>query len=716
MRKLSKRGFTLIEVLVGAIIIAGVSLAGWVSVTVLTKSGEISRNRSMAVNLLQQSQEELRRIAQVDTTYDTLNTCQFPNPVAPPTNTCGLADTTTTFPGFVRTMAVTFENGSTELKRVLTTVQWQEDGIPKQIQSIVLLSRPPDPLPGNIIGFVSSETQAATPLGSIPISIDFVSSTASYSTTSAAVADGRGANFDFAEVGTGRFVLPTGNYNLTVNASGYFPYTHPVEITVPSNGEVFVAVQLRPLPTDAVISGNVIDLSTGSPISSFSGARIRRYEGGSYRQQTVNQRSYSFTIPFSDSNPQSFTINTLDAFRAGFVYQTNSGGSPSCNFDYTREGFSSAVVQADSSLVCSNPHNGSSASDRVTVFPGDNITLDLPVLPVPEVQIFGRVLDSDNNPVSGATIRARWPRSDGSYDWRKQGVLQTATSDINGNFTFNVPAVQGMFPGSNPSQNYLQVWARGQVNVIRCCDVQQNVWRNSPTAYVGILNPLDPPRDIGVLRISSTDENCGNVGGDITDGLTSNAIDTANVQISVTELTDGTGHYDIECAPAQTGFRLRTNRYRFIASKAGYYTNDSNGNAQYRRRGSGGRDVQIQTDTTINYDAELWPRGFGDIQVNVVDKTTGVPMDGVDVRLSPYTGSSSTLTTAGGTVTFVNVAETWPTPAVPNNGYYNMNSQSHRIDINHDPANYLPHTEIIPNLDDGTVVTITIMLERIGGV
>jgi len=717
MTLLNKKGFTLIEAIVGAIIIALISLATWTAVTVLTKTDEMSRNRINAINLLQQSQEEVRRVAQIDSIFDTLETCQFPDPNNPPANTCGLSDITSNFPGFVRSLSVSRENGSTELKRALTTVQWNESGEIEQMQSLILLSRPPEPLAGNLIGFVSSQEQTAVPLNGIAIRLDFINSTATYTTTSAGAVDSKGANFNFADVVSGRFILPAGAYTLTVNDNRFFPYTHPTSIVVPSNGEVFVSLELEPKPDNAVVFGDVINLSTGAIVSNFGGGLISLYQNGSQRNQVANQRNYSFSIPFNNSDPQEFTLNTQDAFRSGFAYSVASGGLPSCQFLFNREGYSTAVVQSDSSLVCSNPYNGNTASDRINVFPGDSLRVDLAVVPVPEVLITGRVVNSLGNPIANATIRARWPRSDGSFDWIKQGSLQTVTTNSSGQFTFSVPAVQGMFPNSNPTSNFLQVWAIANVPVMTCCNIVQNEQRSSPTRFIGPLFPSSPMTNIGDLVITVVDKRCGNVGGDVIDDFTKNNLPGVNVTVSLSDTTDATGHYLIECASGQTGYRIETGQYRFTGQRTGYYTNQSAGNDQYARRGSNGNDVNILTDNVIDYDARLWPVGVGRINVTVIDQTTGQPMDGVNVVFNPYFGSNIVRTTAGGGVAiFNNVPETWPPPALPADGYYQMSLRNHALEINHDPANYQSHIEVISDFTAGETLNITIMLRRIGGV
>lgn len=721
--KRDNKGLTLVEMMVGVIVIGLVSLAGWVSVSVMARSGDMARNVVTAANLLQLSQEEVRRIAQADTTFETLENCDFP-PDNSPKQTCGLNDLSAApeFTGFDRDLLVTTASGSGELKRAVVTVSWTEMGRLQQRRSVMLLARPPQPLAGNLKGFVCSETDDMAPFGGVRVKLNSTTSSASYSTTSVGITDDDGANYNFAEFdgfnnfGQGRFVLPAGTYTLSVDDERFYPYVHPAAVTIPSNTEQQVAFCLTPKPDSAVIYGDVLDYGTGQIVPTFSRARIELYEDGRRQQRITNRRNYSFTIDFDDTDPKYFTVNTQDAYRLGYVFPVGQGGAPSCNYAYNLEGYSTAVVQADGSLVCSNPYNGNGASDRLEVYPGDNLRVDLSVVPVPEVIVTGRVADSGGQPVPGATVRARWPRSEGSRDWYKGTSLQTATTDGNGNFTFSVPAVQGLFAASNPANNFLQVWARGTVRVMTCCDVVRNVNRDSNTAYAGPLFPGDAPRDIGTLIIPSQDDQCGDVGGTIIDDSTGNTLPAVNVNVSVTEFTDPSGDYLIACDPQQSGYRLPTQLYTFRSILNGYYTNESRGNDQYQRRGPNGYDVNIATDTQIDYDARMWPRGLATVMVAVFDQTTGQPMDGVAVVLDPYSGGALTQTTAGGVATFTNVPETWPPPGLPVDGYYRTDVRNHGLEINHDPANYQPHSEVIQDLRDGETRTISVYLRRNGGV
>ncbi len=53
----SKKGVSLVEVLISIVIIAVVSASGWLAISVLSPTADITRNRIEAENLITQSQE-----------------------------------------------------------------------------------------------------------------------------------------------------------------------------------------------------------------------------------------------------------------------------------------------------------------------------------------------------------------------------------------------------------------------------------------------------------------------------------------------------------------------------------------------------------------------------------------------------------------------------------------------------------------------------------
>lgn len=691
----------MLEILLGVVIVALVSVASWISISVLTHTGETSRNRSLAINLAQKSQEEVRRAAQ--SFYNDLDGCVFPPASG---GMCTFDNTMTDLPEFTRTLTVSPVNGSTELKQSTVRISWLEFGQSRFIESTVYLSRPADPIPGNILGKVTPENKPGQPLSGVTVTVSLQNSTESRSTLSVGSLSSKGANFDFAEAGTGRFVLSVGKWQLTATHPNYFPYTHSELIDVTSNQEEFVPFEMEPKPESAKISGTVVDAFNGNqPVATFNSGRINLLRNGSGIANVSNSRTFSFTVNFNDTDDQCFTLNTEHAFKSAYAFQ------PGCGLLYDRHGWSSARVQEDNSVVCGNPRNGNSASDRICVSPGDEETVNLPVVPVPEVLITGRVVDNTGKVLPGAVVRARWPRSGDSADWRKGNAVMSAAAAADGRFSFSVPAVQGMFANANPFQDYLQVWASASVQVMTCCNTTAMENRSSITQNVGPLFPGDGPRDIGDLVIPANDRNCGNATGKMMEKFSGgSAIPGVSVRILGSELTDGAGVYLYSC-PAQ-GFKIPQGGYEFLADKSGYYSYRSGGNMWYASRAG----VSILANQVAIYDGRLWPIGAGTVTGTVKDAGSGNPLDGADVELRLYTGARSTAKTdSSGRFRFDNVLETWPPPSLPaNDPYYQHAARTHSVHVTHPSGIYLPKDQGIPQLNAGETVDMTILLTTQG--
>lgn len=708
------KGFSLIEVLVAGVVISVVSAATWMGTSAFMRSAEISMNRSMALNLLQKSQEEVRRAAQPF--FDQLESCQFPSEsLEEGSGLCGFSKIAEEFKGFSRTLLVE-PAGSQEIKKSSVTVAWNEFSQTKTMSSVVFISRPPDPLPGNVKGLVYPQGKPAVLIDGAQITITRSGRTESSATTSQGVLSPKNCNFDFSEPGTGRFILNTGSWLLRATKAGYYDYIHPEPIIVDSNQEtppVLVAMEAK--PEDATIHIKIEDSTKGLLVTSFDRAFTSIFDDGKTGDLPApvsNQKEFSFNVPFSDSEERCLTINTNDAFKAGYA------GFPSCSFQYQKEGWSSAVSASSGALTCSNPWNGNALTDRICVSPGDNQNLKIPLSPVPEVLISGRVVDSNGNPIANATVYAAWPRSDADY-WRKSGAVQTARTDSSGRFTnFSVPAVQGLFPDTNPYNNYLRVWASGSVPIQMCCNLLGNQTRDSQTIEVGPLFPGDPPRNTANLVIVVADRVCGNVSGHVLDDLTKGSISVANITVTQTEPTDFAGIYRFECPPQQEGFRLPQGQQQFRAQKNGYYENSSVGNTWYSRRSSSGNDVNVRANRSITYDAKMWPKGYGTIQGTVRDKNTGNPVSQANVVLTLYDSSRYSFKTGtDGRFQFQQVIETWPPPALPaDDPYYQHNLLTHRIEAWVDSSVYLPNGVSIPQLLAGQTLERDILLSMQGGI
>lgn len=705
--KLNNTGFTLTEVIVAAVIFSIVSVGSIISISSLVKAGEITRNRTISSNLIQQSQEEVKRISQ--TFFDQLESCQFPSSITDGNqiNLCGFSNISLTYPEFKRSLTVIQEEGSNGLKRALITVSWNEFDRMRLQQSIVLLSRPPEALPGNIIGFVSSADNPSQPIAGANISIIPIDNIGLNSTNSAALIDPQtNSNFDFADPASGRFLLKTGSYVLSATHEDYLPYTYPDNpVVVQSNQETFVNILLILKPKDARIYGSVIDRNTNQVVNDFNKSNVNLFERGNFIQ-SVSNRNYSFSISFDQSaGPKCFTVNSTDVFKAGYA------GYPSCSFTYDREGWSTATTNENNALTCSNPRNGSAASDRICVSPGEELLLNLPVVPVPEIMVTGRVIDNRGNLVPNATIQARWPKSDQS-EWRKNGGEVTAATQPNGRFNYSVPAVQGLFPQNNPNQNYLQLMASANFNIQNCCNQMTTVNRNS--SWIVINNPLypgGPAVDVGDIVINANDVQCGNANGNVRNDKFGTGLQAATVRIySENEATNASGLYVFDC-PAQ-GFRLPAGSSRVRATKSNYYSFDSNGNLWYRSQPS----VNIIASTTVPYDIKMWPVETGNIVVTVVDDITLAPIANTAVHLRPYTGGDPTVNTnANGQATFSNIIETWPPLNLPGGNYYSTAVRNHLIDVNPDLNVYLPNSATVSNFHAGNSLNITIRLRRQGG-
>jgi type II secretory pathway pseudopilin PulG len=237
-RLLQIRAFTLVEVLVSAVIIVSVAASAGVGITALFQSSERSSRRSQAVSLLQKSQEEVFRAAQIF--FDILETCYFSCGAS---TVCGFDDTCdqTQFPGydgFTRELSVTTESGA-ELKRSLVTVRWTDvQGQDQSVSSVMLIPRASDPLPGNIIGTVSSDDPTQGLLSGVTVRVVQQQGAGTVAqVTSQGSLNAMSANFDISSGGA--FFLPVGTYMLTASGAGHLPYTHPSLITVDSASEIF---------------------------------------------------------------------------------------------------------------------------------------------------------------------------------------------------------------------------------------------------------------------------------------------------------------------------------------------------------------------------------------------------------------------------------------------------------------------------------------------
>jgi len=705
MKLNTTKAVTLIEVIVAVVIVGLVSVTSWMAVSVLMRSAEISRNRTIAVDLLQKSQEEVRRTAQVETVYDDLQNCVFPPQAG---NTCGFDDIADiignpefeAYEDFVRDLDVTLQEGSSELKRALISVSWQEMGETKLLQSVVLLSRPPDALPGNIRGQVT-DTAGQLILG-VRVTVKPRDGSGEYTAVSQAAVDPTtNANYDFAQP---TFILEAGTWQLSSEEDLHSDYDHPDDILVEPELSTIVNFSMEPKPIPATIRIRLIHGESGLPIIFGSSSRIQLYESGSlYRDRSRTGLLVIDDIDFDDGDEtRSFTVATNNAYLSNYV------GNFACTAGTTvfAPGWSSAIVDSSHNINCGNPRQGSAATDRITVGPGDDITVDVPLFDIPMAIVEGYVRDNFGNPIEDADIYVRFHQWTRFYPYPFRDV-----TDSNGFYSIQVPAEQEMFIDN--TNYYLLMLARGTVTIRRCCDIVGSVSRYN----IGGWQRVGPLRAGQVIQkdfvISGDDLICGDVEGNVINDFSGGPISQANVRISGTEQTDGSGYYLFACDPGQTGYSITQGYYTFRSQRNGFYENYSRGNTWYARQS----DVHILENLLIPYDAKMWPMGYGVIRGTVQEKGTGTPIQNIDVRLSLYNGNNDNRTTNNnGQFAFDQVLESWPPPTLPvGDPYYRYNDRRHGVRVTDNSGIYLPYSQGNISLNNGQTVNLTIELEKQGG-
>ncbi len=709
MKVYCRSAFTLVEVLTGIVVFALISTCSWFAVSTLFRGEQLTSNRTIAINLLQKSQEELRKSSQ--TFYDQLEICQFPGPafVLGSNLECGLQNLDSNFINYNRVVKISPYEGSNEIKQAIITVNWKDQGKILSMSSAILLARPPDPLPGNVIGTVRSTTTGNPLIEGVMITLtkDTISQTANSGKTLIKSKSGLDVNFNFNDTTTKAFTLPVGTWKLDAKHPKYYDYKHPTDIIVSSNSELpQIDFLMDPKPEDATIHLKLINAKTKLPLINFFNGRywiLDDYiETGKYIAYADNLTGADYAIKFKDTNPQSFTINTYWAYRSGYA------GKPSCNgYPYNYHGWSSATVKEDNfTPTCSNPYVGSKASDRITVNPGDNLTVEVPLFPVPTATVKGRVIDEITKaPLAGATVYAQWPFGDW---WYKDGFYPFATSDADGNYTYTVPAVQMMTSGS------LRIQARRNMPSMGCCETPTTVdrysnWISVNGLFEGSIVEVDD------LKIKSADPfNCGNVKGNITNAFSGAAINNATITILGSETnTNALGNYIYQCP--SVGYRLPAGAARFLASESSYYPYDNNGNTWYNTASA----VNIKSNEIVDYPAKLWPIGRGTIIFKIVDEGTDYPIKGAEVKLTLYNSSVLTLKSDDeGSVIFNNVLETWPPIDLPLDDLYFKGKVTYLHKYSVTPPSNLYKTltdQPTPVLKKEDTLTIPIRLPAGGG-
>jgi hypothetical protein len=742
-----QKGFSLVEALTGIVIIAVISTASWMAVSVMTRSGDVAHHQGMAVNLMQKSQEELRQLAVVN--FDGMENYQFP--VMGPE-----------FSGFTRSVAFFPEGSSTELKRAVVTVGWNDwDGKPRQLESVLLIARPPFPLPGNIAGKVyemingvevliqdvvikatflgpaSSETKSVLSLGS------FITGTQQNYT----LKDG---NF---------YTLPAGLWKLEATHPNYDDYVNS-SVAVSSNDEKIIDILMVRKPAGATLTVRLYTLS--GAFASFSNqSAIQLYKNGSLIVEQLGGSALTREFSVEDLGASGLTLTVATRL----AYRSRLAGDFSCTPGLTQyaNGWSSAIdsgifsvsfpagVSYTKSVNCANPRNGNAVSDRIHLESGDNIEVSVPLAPVKMATLQGYVKDDAGTPITGANgahIYVRWHDQVQWVPYPYQFV-----TDASGWYSIPVPAEQELFPDT--VNNYLLALAYGRVDAKQCCDSNGLSWQDSADgddADTSIWERVGPIKENAVIRKDFVINRvqtvtCGDADGKVINDKIGSSVSPAGVRVTISSntTTNASGDYIYQCTPPATDdnpdFRsIPVSTYTVTAATAtgatapdlNFYPYSSAGNAQYLPRPGGG--IQIIAGALTSYDLiRLWPKGKGNIRVIVQERGTGIAINDIKARLVLFDNKTviDKLTGADGTngeAFFADVMETWPPPDLiqrdPGKTYYNFSPQKYRVEVSdsfeikryESVVQEIPDSSMdIPDVTPNETVTVLIELDRIGG-
>ena len=665
----SRRGFTLVEVIVSAIIVAFMGAVGFFSYSNVRSLNIDSRERDTAKIFAQRTMERVRADAQTgfDTLIENENAVLAADPVV-----------ANQFPDHLRFVTIT-NQGTPELKRVQVNITWnheQNPAAPRNYQLVAIFTRPGNLLPGNIQGNVFDLATPAIPVAGALVTINNLVTGENH-----AIATNAAGFYTFANIYSGAFTLTPGDWNLSATAVGYNSYAHPTNpVVVLANTNVIVNFGMVAQAT-GTIQGHVEDLGTAGALSQY----VSLFQGGNFvnmNDATWAAGTFTFIISFAGPGAQGFTLVTsrerpgvtADQKERSLPYlaSRHCGNFPDCNGwgkAYNYRGWSSAVVGADrDTFIGCNPWTNFDAN--IQLLPGQTINIVIKLVPVPTATLTGSVFNASRALVPNSTVSAFW-------HYAGIAILPSFVSG-NGNYAFNVPAEQSLFP--NLPAYYLRAQAQATANRICCCNVACSQTLTAGPFQIGPLNAGDVvTRDFTLP--APTDNICGDAKGNV-DEVNDGPLAGATVTIAgLTATTNGAGAYEFKCGGA--GYRIPQGAYAVNASKSGFYAFSSSGNSFYAPRGS----IQIIANDTKVYvpSIRLLRQGVGTVTGRVVQLIAGVPtaVAGITVKLDWFSDGSDNQSTdaKNGTFTFNNAPESWPPPSVVDDPSFVQVSRKHTVKV-----------------------------------
>ncbi len=751
MRRLNtQKGFSLTEMIVGSIIVAIVSAIGYSAVRGLSRADEITENRIAAVNLLQKSQEAIRAVAQ--TNYDNLGpngaVCDFT-----PNDTCGFDnDLTADYPIFTRTLTVQDATGTTELKNVFVSVSWTEfnpqtgAAVNKSLDSVTYISRPPDPLPGNIAGRVlgpdgpiSGVTITATRIN--PSTGEKLESELRTSETPGVTSGGgnNNVNYDFSSPERNRagfrlqpavnWLVQATDENFTQNPS------EGITAQVSSGEERLVPINMIPNPENGTITVNIDNIGVPATFKDFlSSSSVALYQNGTQiERQGSGGSSFTFEVEFEDEKKRCFTVATHDAYKSGLA-----GSFPNCaaqsQTTNNPDGWSSAVF-VNGSANCANTWEGNSDIDTVCVNPGKNEIVGVRLVDVPTAKLEGdfkdskgRVLDSSDYNFARVYIRPyaskeklRWTGSS-AFTYKKSGYYYSKKIKGKGVYSIDIPAKHSLFPPDSKDK----FSAEGMINVpqTECCnkDGSQPIWTGWKTITTSIKSEGKYQKDFIFKNLTAKNIECGNIKGKVYDGKNKTPLSNATVVFQKGITSKGDGGYKYLCKDPKL-LPIEFKKYSYTASKKDNKKKDNKKKDIYYPFKSGGNNiytahkpVKLKVDSiTIKTapDIYLWPIKTGEVKVTVKD-TNGNDLSGASVKLTGPKNTSGS-TGSNGIKTLKNVQESWPAPGAVGKSQYNQKKSNYTVNVSLDNYKSYKKTGIVVKAGNRTEVEATLIYNGSGG-
>ena len=626
VRTKGRYGFSLTELLIGITVTAVLSAGLFSSFIVIARSQSRSRNEATANILAQSYIEDIRNTA--DSDYDGLETL-YKN-----TELTDVPD----YAGFRYNQNV--EKLGFDLKKAQVKVAWDKNGSTGQRLLVTLLTRPPELLPGNIDGFVYD---ANTNAGIKGVKVEAIKSLAKLGTAT----DPNG--YYTYELPGGQFQLPTGKWLLQATATGYKSSQETgtsVEASVPSGLTVRAEpIYLTPLPAPGIIRGTVqegsISLEQIAVYLYQNGARAKDRDGNTV--SAVNSSSGSGALSKGEYNftnllPGKYTVATYQTYTKGYTYFF--GDSSKSKKPYSPDGWSSAW----STWPSSDPRQGSSGSDSVSVTSGVTTTNDIPLDPIPTGNVTGIVYEKIGSvltPLKDANVRIRW--------WGSSALQKNVTTDATGRYTTSFFVPYFVFNDVEYYWNSMQASKSGYYAAYPDKSLS-SVGVKIGSAYKDRVRIVDGTTtgDVNFLLITvppPAPQKVGNVEGYVKDNDTSGALAGATVTIGgKSSVTDSSGYYLITNIPIGS--------YTVSGKKSKYYSFSS-----------GSTKVPVQENTTSRFDFKMQAIGYGTVKGTIRRLDTGNPISGASVSIAYFAGApesspSGTTTDSSGQYIFNGIVET----------------------------------------------------------